>query len=344
MRHASRVAFLKTIVMASAGDMLARVDSLLKRCVETLTSRADGGGASTRGGWRRETKEISSDSTRAEVQNDRATDASYAVLRARYEAYLPKQETHAQVEAKIAKMKGTEAFAAMLGGAETILDELQEKAAAVKSERNRAAVATLNAEVRRGKNYLRGEIPKLRKAARTKAAGTTEQDAVAMLEIVDDFETRVEAVADGVTRGLPPQKRKPAGGYGGPAATINISGDPGSSTNPFVNMEQSESSEAFRQEFEARKAKQDQGLDVISRGLGVLKDIGGEMTEEMRRQQPITDAIEDKLDSVNAEIRTANARLKDTLTKMRSSRKFCVDCMLICVILGVALSVYKLVA
>lgn len=44
MRHASRVAFLKTIVMASAGDMLARVDSLLKRCVETLTSRADGGG------------------------------------------------------------------------------------------------------------------------------------------------------------------------------------------------------------------------------------------------------------------------------------------------------------
>ncbi|OUS47772.1 syntaxin of plants 71 [Ostreococcus tauri] len=282
--------------MASAGDMLARVDSLLKR---------------------RDTKEISSDWTRAEVQNDRATDASYAVLRARYEAYLPKQETPAQVEAKIAKMKGTEAFAAMLGGAETILDELLEKAAAVKSERNRAAVATLNAEVRRGKNYLRGEIPKLRKAARTKAAGTTEQDAVAMLEIVDDFETRVEAVADGVTRGLPPQKRKPAGG---------------------------ESSEAFRQEFEARKAKQDQGLDVISRGLGVLKDIGGEMTEEMRRQQPITDAIEDKLDSVNAEIRTANARLKDTVTKMRSSRKFCVDCMLICVILGVALSVYKLVA
>ncbi|CEF98141.1 Target SNARE coiled-coil domain [Ostreococcus tauri] len=262
--------------MASAGDMLARVDSLLKR----------------------------------------------------YEAYLPKQETHAQVEAKIAKMKGTEAFAAMLGGAETILDELLEKAAAVKSERNRAAVATLNAEVRRGKNYLRGEIPKLRKAARTKAAGTTEQDAVAMLEIVDDFETQAKA----------------RGWVRGPAATINISGDPGSSTNPFVNMEQSESSEAFRQEFEARKAKQDQGLDVISRGLGVLKDIGGEMTEEMRRQQPITDAIEDKLDSVNAEIRTANARLKDTVTKMRSSRKFCVDCMLICVILGVALSVYKLVA
>jgi hypothetical protein len=103
-----------------------------------------------------------------------------------------------------------------------------------------------------------------------------------MLEIVDNLEDRVEAVADGVTRGLPPQKKKPAGGVGGTSTVVNISSDadPGSSANPFLNMEQSEASEAFRQEFEARKAKQDKGLDVISRGLGVLKDIGGEMTSK----------------------------------------------------------------
>lgn len=241
-------------------------------------------------------------------------------------------------------MNGTEAFATMLGNAETILEELLEKAGAVKSERNRAAVATLNAEVRRGKNYLRGELPKLRKVAKSKSAGTTEADVRAMLEIVDDLEARVEAVADGVSRGLPPQKRVAPGGYGGPSSVINISGDPGSSANPFVNMEQSEASEAFKREFEARKAKQDQGLDVISRGLGVLKEIGGEMQEEMRRQQPITDAIEDKLDSVTADMRTANARLKDAVMKMRSSRKFCMDCVLICVVLGISLTIYKLLA
>jgi len=240
--------------------------------------------------------------------------------------------------------RGTEAFATMLGHAETILEELSEKAATVKSERNRAAVATLNAEVRRGKNYLRGELPKLRKVAKAKSAGATDEDVRAMLEIVDDLEARVEAVADGVSRGLPPQKRVAPGGYGGPSSVSNISGDPGSSTNPFVNMEQSEASEAFRREFEARKAKQDQGLDVISRGLGVLKEIGGEMQEEMRRQEPITDAIEDKLDSVTTDMRTANARLKEAVLKMRSSRKFCMDCVLICVVLGIALTVYKMLA
>ena len=133
----------------------------------------------------------------------------------RYDAYLPKTETTAQVEERISKLRGTDAFAAMLTNSETVLEELIEKAAAVKSERNRATVATLNAEVRRGKNYLRGELPKLRKVARAKSAGTTEEDVRAMLEIVDNLEDRVEAVADGVTRGLPPQKKKAGGGIRG---------------------------------------------------------------------------------------------------------------------------------
>ncbi len=249
------------------------------------------------------------------------------------------------MEEKISKLRGTEAFAALLTNAENVLDELLSKAESVKSERNRAAVATLNAEVRRGKNYLRGELPKLRKVAKSKTSGTTDEDVRAMLEIVDDLEDRVEAVADGVTRGLPPQRRKPEGGYGGKSSVVNISDGnvPGSSANPFVNMEQSEASEAFRQEFDARKAKQDKSLDVISRGLGVLKDIGGEMQEEMRRQDPITDAIDDKLDTVNTEIRSANTRLKDAVTRMRSTRKFCMDSILLCVVLGIGFTIYKTV-
>lgn len=279
--------------MASAGDLLARADALMKK----------------------------------------------------YESYLPKTETAAQVEEKISKLRGTEAFAALLTNAENVLDELLSKAESVTSERNRAAVATLNAEVRRGKNYLRGELPKLRKVAKSKTSGTTDEDVRAMLEIVDDLEDRVEAVADGVTRGLPPQRRKPEGGYGGKSSVVNISDGnvPGSSANPFVNMEQSEASAAFRQEFDARKAKQDKSLDVISRGLGVLKDIGGEMQEEMRRQDPITDAIDDKLDTVNTEIRSANTRLKDAVTRVRSTRKFCMDSILLCVMLGIGFTIYKTV-
>ena len=268
-------------------------------------------------------------------------------IRDRYDAYLPKTTQRVEVELKLSNLQGTEAFSAMMMNAETILAELLEKARAVKAEKNRAAVATLNAEVRRGKNYLRGEVPKLRKIAKTKASGVTADDVRAMLEIVDELETRVESVSDGVTRALPPQRKpNPSGGYGGPSVAVNIDPNvqPGSSSNPFVNMEHSETSKAFRMEFEERKKKQDAGLDAISRGLGVLKDIGGEMTEEMRRQEPITDAIEEKLDSANRDIRTANAKLKHAVMKMRSTRKFCVDIILICVVLGIALTLFKTLA
>ena len=75
----------------------------------------------------------------------------------------------------------------------------------------------------------------------------------------------------------------------------------------------------------------------------MLKDIGGEMQEEMRRQDPITDAIDDKLDTVNTEIRSANTRLKDAVTRMRSTRKFCMDSILLCVVLGIGFTIYKTV-
>ena len=274
----------------------------------------------------------------------RLCDARLATVR--YDAYVPKTRERVETEAKIANLHGTDAFSAMMMNAENVLAELLEKASAVKAEKNRAAVATLNAEVRRGKNYLRGEVPKLRKVAKTKANGVTDDDVRAMLEVVDDLEARVENVSDGVTRALPPQKKPNSsgvGGYGGPSVTVNIDPNvqPGSSSNPFINMQHSETSKAFRMEFEKRKEKQDAGLDAISRGLGVLKDIGGEMTEEMRRQEPITDAIEEKLDSANRDMRTANARLKEAVTKMRSTRKFCIDIILIVVVLGIALTLYK---
>ena len=109
------------------------------------------------------------------------------------------------------------------------------------------------------------------------------------------------------------------------------------------DREEGEAVEAVRQACVARKGKEEECVDVSSRGLGVLKDIGGEMQEEMRRQQPITDAIEDKLDSVNADMRTANSRLKEAVTKIRSTRKFCMDAILILIVLGVSLTIYKTV-
>ena len=43
------------------------------------------------------------------------------------------------------------------------------------------------------------------------------------------------------------------------------------------------------------------------------------------------------MDTVTAEMRTANGRLKSIITSMRSTRHFCIDVTLIFIILGVAL-------
>jgi|TARA_B110000971_G_scaffold209214_1_gene235104 SYP7 family syntaxin len=69
------------------------------------------------------------------------------------------------------------------------------------------------------------------------------------------------------------------------------------------NMEHSEESSAFRREFEAKKKTQDKGLDDISKGLRVLRNLGGEMDDEVKRQAPVMDAIDNKMDSTAAELR-----------------------------------------
>ena len=46
-------------------------------------------------------------------------------------------------------------------------------------------------------------------------------------------------------------------------------------------------------------------------------------------------------DTANAEVRTVNAKLKSTLTQLRSSRNLCMDITLICVVLGIAAYIYS---
>ena len=66
-----------------------------------------------------------------------------------------------------------------------------------------------------------------------------------------------------------------------------------------------------------------------------------EMDEEVKRQAPIMDAIDDKLDSSAEELRTANGKLKRVITDMRSTRHFCIDVILIFIILGIGLYLFN---
>ncbi|GAB2209578.1 hypothetical protein Drorol1_Dr00026796, partial [Drosera rotundifolia] len=57
---------------------------------------------------------------------------------------------------------------------------------------------------------------------------------------------------------------------------------------------ESEQSSQFRQEYEMWKIKQDQGLDVISKGLDTLKDVAQDMNVEFEKQVPLVDEIDKK--------------------------------------------------
>ncbi|XP_022889260.1 syntaxin-71-like [Olea europaea var. sylvestris] len=109
--------------------------------------------------------------------------------------------------------------------------------------------------------------------------------------------------------------------------------------NQFV--EWTEGSSQFRQEYEMRKMKQDQGLDTIAEGLDTLKNMAHDMNEEFDRQVPLMDEIDTKVDRATADLKNTNVRLKDTVNQLRSSRNFCIDIILLCIILGIAAYLYN---
>nr|CAB3464523.1 unnamed protein product [Digitaria exilis] len=85
----------------------------------------------------------------------------------------------------------------------------------------------------------------------------------------------------------------------------------------------------------------DEGLDVIGEGLETLKNMASDMNEELDRQVPLMDEMDDKVDRANADLKNTNVRLKETVLQLRSSRNFCIDIILLCVILGIAAYLYK---
>ncbi|PSR98178.1 Syntaxin-71 like [Actinidia chinensis var. chinensis] len=91
-------------------------------------------------------------------------------------------------------------------------------------------------------------------------------------------------------------------------------------------FQQTEESSQFRQEYEMRKMKQDQGLEMIGEGLDTLKNMAHDMNE---------------VDKATSDLKNTNVRLKDTVNQLRSSRNFCIDIILLCIILGIAAYLYN---
>ncbi|KAJ7947789.1 syntaxin-71-like [Quillaja saponaria] len=230
---------------------------------------------------------------------------------------------------------GDDAFARLYASVEADIEAALHKSEIALTEKNRASAAALNAEVRRVKTRLMDEIPKLRKLARKKVKGLTNEEIAARDDLVLALPERIQAIADGITAAA----AKQAGGWGASSSNKHIKFDSSVDITSKVKNRVS-----FRQEYDMRKMKQDQGLDIISEGLDTLKNLAHDMNEELDRQVPLMDEIDTKVDMASSDLKNANVRLKDTLTQLRSSRNFCIDIILLCVLLGIASYLYNILS
>ncbi|KAF3603083.1 hypothetical protein F2Q69_00038889 [Brassica cretica] len=222
---------------------------------------------------------------------------------------------------------------------------LLRKAELVTKEKNRASAVAMNAEIRRTKARLSEEVPKLQRLAVKRVKGLTTEELAARNDLVLALPARIEAIPDGTA--------------GGPKATSAWA--PSTASRPDIKFDsdgrfdddyfqESHESSQFRQEFEMRKIKQasdvpstllEQGLDMISEGLDALKNMASDMNEELDRQVPLMDEIDSKVDRATSDLKNTNVRLKDTVNQLRSSRNFCIDIVLLCIVLGIAAYLYK---
>ncbi|KAF6995050.1 hypothetical protein CFC21_011625 [Triticum aestivum] len=85
-----------------------------------------------------------------------------------------------------------------------------------------------------------------------------------------------------------------------------------------------EESNKFCQEYEMRRMKQDEGLDVIGEGLATLKNMSSDMNEELDRQVPLMDEMDDKVDRANADLKNTNVRLKQTILQVKVHSSPCI--------------------
>jgi SYP7 family syntaxin len=219
------------------------------------------------------------------------------------------------------------------------VQECQLRGAANNAEKNRALRAALNAELRKEKAILQDEVNGLYQMIQMKGLSAEALDE--RRAQYEEVQGEVDKIEDGIGSGIksPVSRSMTTPSPGGRSGTIR---DLKGTLSYDGAYEHTEETKAFVKEVAIAEERQDAQLEGIERGVGTLKEIGLAMGDEVNRHDSVIDEIETKMDVVTREIQSNNMKLKGVLDQVRSSRKFFIDLILVCILLAVGLYIYNM--